>query len=389
MQGGQGVHQPIEEPVLLMRCAASASPDLNAYLEGGGFVGAAAASDQSPLEVITALRQAALRGRGSDGQPVFLKWFAFSRGRGPGLLVVDARQPDPRALTNQALILGNPFGLLEGLCIAALALKARRARVLLPPGSVREQAFLRDALERYRSHRPLEEQTPALELEFAEDAPPAIPGQGRALWHCLETWHQITLVFALGVGRFLAQGMGGQGGTRLVTVGGAVARPGLVEVPMGAHLWQVLEAAGGLSQATGFQALCLDGGLSGFLSLEAAATPLAPEELVSACVNPGFGTLWALQEEACLVRRVGQALAEISRRTGDQEPAGPATRQALALVEELAQGRGGPGSLERLEDLCQELQDLGAPAAWPLGSALTHFAPHWREHQEGRVCPLA
>lgn len=384
MQGGGGVHQPLEEPVLLMRCAASAAPDLNSYLEGGGFVGAAAASDQSPLEVITTLRQAALRGRGSDGQPVFLKWFAFSRGRGPGVLVVDARQPDPRGLTNQALIQGNPFGLLEGLAIAALALGARRARVLLPPGAQDQRHFLQSALGQYLSLRPLEEQTPALELEFAEGPAPA--GQGRALWHCLETWHQITLVFALGVRRFLAQGMGGQGGTRLVTVGGAVRQPGLVEVPMGAHLWQVLEAAGGLSQPASFQGLSLDGGLSGFLSLEAAATPLAPEELVSACVNPGFGTLWAWQEGACLVGRVGQALEEISRRPGGDQPASQVTRQALALVKELAQGRGGPGSLERLDELCQELQYLGAPAAWPLGSALSHFAPHWQEHQEGRPC---
>ncbi|MBI4797350.1 MAG: SLBB domain-containing protein [Desulfarculus sp.] len=380
------MHQPLEEPVLLMRCAALKAPDLNSYLEGGGFVGAAACADLSPLEVITTLRQASLRGRGSDGQPVFLKWFAFSRGRGPGLLVVDARQLDPRGLANQALILGNPFGLLEGLAIAALALGARRARVLLPPGAQDQRHFLQSALGQYLSLRPLEGQTPDLELEFAEDAPPAPAGQGRALWHCLETWHQITLVFALGVRRFLDQGMGGQGGTRLVTVGGAVRQPGLVEVPMGAHLWQVLEAGGGLSQPERFQALCLDGGLSGFLSLEAAATPLAPEELVSARVNPGFGTLWAWQEGVCLVRRVGQALEEISRRSGGDQPASQATRQALALVEELAQGRGGPGSLVRLDELCQELQYLGAPAAWPLASALTHFAPHWQEHQEGRPC---
>ncbi|MBI5524634.1 MAG: SLBB domain-containing protein [Desulfarculus sp.] len=382
------MHQPLEEPVLLMRCAALPAPDLNSYLEGGGFVGAAACADLSPLEVITTLRQAALRGRGSDGQPVFLKWFAFSRGRGPGLLVVDARQHDPRGLTNQALMLGNPFGLLEALSIAALALEARRARVLLPPGSGEQRAFLLAALAQYLGYRPLEGQTPALELEFAEDAPPAPAGQGRALWHCLETWHQITLVFALGVRRFLDQGMGGQGGTRLVTVGGAVDNPGLVEVPMGAHLWQVLEAAGGLSQPARFQGLSLDGGLSGFLSLEAAATPLAPEELVSARVNPGFGTLWAWQEGVCLVREVGQALTALASRAGGGEPGGRATRQALALVEDLAQGRGGPGSLEQLEDLCQELQYLGAPAAWPLGSALTHFAPHWQEHQEGRACPL-
>lgn len=388
MQGGHGVHQPIEEPVLLMRCAALAAPDLNSYLEGGGFVGAAACADLSPLEVITTLRQAALRGRGSDGQPVFLKWFAFSQGRGPGLLVVDARQQDPRSLTNQALILGNPFGLLEGLGIAALALGARRARVLLPPGSGEQQAFLRTALGQYLAHRPLEGQTPALELEFAEEAPPAPAGQGRALWHCLETWHQITLVFALGVRRFLDQGMGGQGGTRLVTVGGAVDKPGLVEVPMGAHLWQVLEAAGGLSQPARFQGLSLDGGLSGFLSLEAAATPLAPEELVSAHVNPGFGTLWAWGEEVCLVQQTRQALERTSRRPGGDGPAGRATRQALALVEALGQGRAGPGGLEQLEALCQELRHLGAPAAWPLGSSLAHFAPHWQEHQEGRACPL-
>ncbi len=381
---GQGVHQPIEEPVLLVRCAALADPDLNSYLEGGGFVGASAAADSSPLEIITTLRQAALRGRGSAGHPVFLKWFAHAQGRGPGYLVVDARQADPRGLTNQALIQGNPFGLLEGLSIAALALKTARARVLLPPGASGQRDFLRAALAQYLAHRPLEEQTPRLELEFLEGEDAG--GTGRALRHCLETWHQITLVFCLGVARFLAQGMHGQGGTRLVTVGGQVHRPGLVEVPMGAHLWQVLDAAGGLSEPARFHALCLDQGLSGFLPLEAAATPLAPEELITAGVNPGFGTLWALDEGACLVRQTRQALRLLDRPAGQGEPARQATARALSLVDGLCRSNPGPENLAQLTGLCQDLQAQGWPAAWPLGSSLMHFMPHWQEHQAGRVC---
>ncbi|MFH1034625.1 MAG: FAD-dependent oxidoreductase [Pseudomonadota bacterium] len=380
---------PLEEPVLLIRCAAQAAPDLNSYLEGGGFVGANGAADMSPLEVITTLRDAALRERGTDGQPVFLKWFAYRQGQGQGCLVVDARQADPHALTNQALIQGNPFGLLEGLSIAALALGARRARVLLPPASLGQESFLQAALGRFLHDRPLEEQTPALELEFVDDA--AAAGAGRVLWHSLETWHQITLVFILGVARFLAQGMHGQGGTRLITVGGQVNKPGLVEVPMGAHLWQVLDAAGGLKDPARFHALSLDQGLSGFLSLEAAATPLAPEELISARVNPGFGTLWALGEDSCLVDQTRRALWHLARQAppdGPPDPGRGLTLQALRLVVELLQRRAGAGHLERLAELAQDLQALGAPAAWPLASALSHFAAQWLEHQDGRPCAV-
>lgn len=384
--------QPQHEPVLLARLVQAPQPDLNRYLEGGGFVGAFEAADKSFLEIIAALRASGLLGRGREGAPVYHTWWVFSQRPENGCLVVDARQDDPKSLAVPSLLLGNPFGLLEGLCIAAMALGVTRVRVLLSPQAHQLQTWLQDALEAFLRLKPLDEQTPPLSLEFSLEAKPLPPAHEQWLAHALETWYQVAVVFNLGPERFLALGTGTHGGTRLVTVGGDVARPGLVEVPMGAPLWQALEAAGGIQNPASFHALSLDHGRSGFLSLEAAATTLAPQELAVAGVNPGFGSLWALREEdSCVVDQTRQALMHLTRHPDqdpDPEPTHGLTLHALRLVLEVAQGRGGPGHLAQLADLAGTLKRLQAPAAWPLVSSLKQFGDHWSLHLAGGSCPV-
>ncbi len=86
------------------------------------------------------------------------------------------------------------------------------------------------------------------------------------------------------------------------------------------------------------------------------------------------------------MRQTRQALRLLDRPAGQGEPARQATARALSLVDGLCRSNPGPENLAQLTGLCQDLQAQGWPAAWPLGSSLMHFMPHWQEHQAGRVC---
>ncbi len=364
------------------------------YLETGGFQGLARAARGAPLEVVAELRSAGLRNRGPSVEPVYLGWQRFSRRNAPGVLVADAVQLDPRAQGGAMLLRQNPYGLLEGLLVAAHALQAERAVLLLPPELADYEAGLLNAMEMI--HRLDLELDKDLHLEIRRDRRPGIQDHGipwdpeePALVHHLETWYHVALIMSLGAERYRALGLEGHMGTWLVTVGGTVASPGLVEVPLGGSVWQVVETlAGGVPAGAEPFALSLDGGLGGFLTPAAAEVPLAPEELAAAGVTPSPATMWVLEKGACMVDMTRRALYRWWRLSGEESsPERRLLARALRLVTEVVRGKGRPSHLDELAGTAAELAAQGLAAAWPLASSLRYFPRQWQDHVAGRRCP--
>jgi len=368
-----------------------ASPER--YAETGGFQGLARAASHPALQVIAELRASGLRNRGPAVDPVYLDWQRFSRRGEPGLLVADATQLDPRCQSGAMLLGRNPFGLLEGLLIAAQALDVEQAVVLLPNELAGFEAGLLNALETTRHLADLKKN---LKLEIRREASPSLweqaPANGegqRALTHNLETWYHVTLVMSLGAERYKALGQEGHIGTWLMTIGGAVAKPGLAEVPLGGTLWQVVESlAGGVAKKADPLAVSLDGGMGGFLSLEAARLPLAPEELAAAEVSACPATAWVVEKGACLVDMTRRALQRWWQLSGEESsPQRRLIARALRLVTEVARGKGRPSHLAEMVATAQEMAAAGLRAAWPLASSLKYFRGQWEDHISGRGCP--
>jgi len=374
--------------ILLARLCRPQGAELEGYLEEGGFLGLNRVRRMSPLEAVVELRQAGLRGRGPGAEPTYLKWWRFCRGGGQGVLVVDARQGDPRAQAAEALLTRDPYGLIEGLAIAACVTGVQVALLRLETELAHLLPDLNRALVAARGRGLLE----GLELRLEPYPDRGLlrrrPPAARELSHSLETWYQVTLVFSLGAAWYAARGQNGQSGTRLLTVGGAVKEPGLVEVPMGAHLWQALEEAGGLSDVHTFQALCLDGGVGGFLPLEQAAVPLSPEEMMAAGVSPASTTVWALDHRSCLVDLTRRALMRvINHGLEDDSESRSLCLHANRLVTRIALRRGGPEDLEALRGLARRLEERQAVGAWALASSLRYFPQQWQAHLAGGSCP--
>ncbi|MFZ5586511.1 MAG: FAD-dependent oxidoreductase [Thermodesulfobacteriota bacterium] len=384
----------ISEPGLLARCRRAAPPDLAHYQAAGGLAGLRRAAAMTPLNIVLALRAAGLRRGRGDCAPVYLEWWRLALAGEPPLLAVDLRAADVLDLAPAALMRGDPFGLIEALAIAALALGASRVRFGLDRQSFAQQAFVQTALAAFIAGAPLGERTPRLEMEFLEGQAPAAatgaePTAQPMLVHDLQTWHQVGLVFALGPETYRALGRGDQAGARLLTVSGAGREPELVELPLGAPL---REALAGRVEGDSWLGLALDGGQGGFLPPELAQTPLAPEELTALGLHPGPSAIAVLGPESCVVDLTRQALTRMLRRAVGEGQARPLPRQlvqhALRLIIEIAQRRGRPGHLEQLLALGRRLLALGSPAAWPLISSLRHFAPAWQAHLEGRGCAV-
>ncbi|MEW5911440.1 MAG: FAD-dependent oxidoreductase [Thermodesulfobacteriota bacterium] len=352
---------------------------LDNYLAAGGF-----ACDQlDPLKAVVALRDFGLRLRTHSAEPVFIRWWGFIEQGGEGELLVDGRLRDPQSLAESKLLSCDPFGLLEALYLAHLVSGARRAVVLLDPLLASLRPRLLDDMDLLKQRGLPAGQ--ALELEVVVGNARPQPSEGRPqLVHFLESWYQIKRVLAA------VEAVGGPGGptpTRLITVGGAVQRPGLVEVPLSASLSRILELADGLKEPARVKALALDSGAGGFLPPELAGVPLAPEEMMSAGVNPGLGTLWAVGEDRCLVDLTRRALIRLAQM-GDHpsEASRTLTWHAVRLIIQLSLRKGGPDHLVQLQAIARQLKKMASPAAWPLVSSLQYFPDEWRDHAQGLSC---
>ncbi len=357
-------------------------PDnLDDYLHRGGFRGATRAEEISPLQVVVMLRDSRLRGYPPPCRPLYRQWWDFMEQSGPGLLVVDARECDSRALAGAALLGANPFGLVEGLAIAARATGVNQARIRLAPHLEEHLPLVQRCLETARE-RGLVGELEILPYDSQRDGEMA-----RRLEHGLETWYHVGLILALGAEWFAARGRGSQAGTRLLTLWGEGAGPRLLEVPQGLGLAALLEKAGLGARLRRGKALCFDQGMSGFLPPEKAALPLAPEELMSAGVNPGLGTVWVLDQNQCLVDLTRRSLTRIlSQGREPEESSRQLTLHANRLVTEIALRRGQPQHLDQLQEIARQLRRMGAVAAWPLMSSLEYFRAEWEIHLQGLSC---
>lgn len=368
---------------------------LERYLELGGFEGFRREADLAPLRVIADLRSSGLRDRGGYADPVYLKWQRFSRSREPGVLVVDAADYDPGSQAWVTLLGENPFALVEALYTAAAVFGAPTIQVLMPQEMAVFEHVLLNAFEQAAMAGLGGERPPKLEL--VPNSQPSIFSAGPelgdpnepALVHSLETWYHIALAFSLGPEYYASLRAGSEAGTRLITLGGEIDKPGLIEAPPTARLWPLVQTMGhGVRPGVTPLALAIDGGMGGFLPPIDDEVSLVPEELAAAGVNPGLSTLSVLPKGHCMVDQTRRMLYRYWQLAGTEpsESRGLITR-ALRLVVEITRGKSRPAHLTELETLARRMASEGLAPAWPLLTSITYFRDHWRDHIAGEQCP--
>ncbi len=424
-----------QQRFVLHQCGTIDPEDIDEYLHHGGYEAARKAYLQmTPEEICQEVLKSGLRGRGGGGFPTGRKWEAARVQPGPKKYVIcNADEGDPGAFMNRSVMEGDPHSVLEGLMIAARAIGADEALIYVRteyPLAVKRmrravadaeaQGFLGNDI--FGSGRQLrlevmegagafvcgEETAMIASIEGQRGMPrpkPPFPAQS-GLWgkptiiNNVETLAHAVRVIREGAESFRKLGTKTSPGTKTFALTGHVANTGLIEVPFGATLRQiVVEIGGGITRddgsidPEGFKAVQIGGPSGGCLTPEHLDLALDYDSLRGAGAMVGSGGLVAMNRQTCMV-----AIARFFMEFTQRESCGKCvlcregTRQMLALMDDVIEGRATGATLDLLEKLGHAVQKgslcgLGKTAPNPVLSTLRYFRAEYDAHVFHKHCP--
>ena len=424
-----------QERILLHDCGRINPEDINEYIAHGGYAQAKRAYTQmTDEEVCQEMISSGLRGRGGGGFPTGKKWDLTRVEPGPKKYVIcNADEGDPGAFMDRSVMEGNPNAVLEGMMIAARAIGADEGYVYVRMEYPLAIARIRKAIEQAEKLGLLgknifgsgkdfkinvmegagafvcgEETALIASVEGKRGMPkikPPFPSQSGlfgkpTVINNVETLATVPKVLEMGAEKFRKIGTLGSPGTKTFAVTGHIANTGLVEVPMGTTLRQVIDdVAGGTTNDDGtvnkdaFKAAQIGGPSGGCLTREHLDLPLDFDSLKSAGAMVGSGGLVVMNDKTCMVN-VARFFLEFTQREscGKCVPCREGTEQMLTMLNDIVEGRATLKTLENLEDLAKAVQKsslcaLGKTAPNPVLSTLKHFRDEYLAHVVEKRCP--
>jgi len=413
---------------ILRNCGIIDPGNLRHGLARGAYSGLHRALGLGRDELIRELERSGLRGRGGAGFPVWRKWqFCIDAPGEKKYIICNADEGDPGAFMNRSLLEGDPHAMLEGMIIAGLAIGAAEGfiycraeyplaleRLAVAIDQAKEAGLLgRDALGPGRPFtiRVMEgagafvcgEETALIaSLEGRRGMPrprppfPAVSG----LWGCptvinnVETLASVGLIFRNGAEWYAEQGTERSKGTKTFALVGNVQRPGLIEVPLGTTLRQMIfDIGGGVAGGHRFKAVQTGGPSGGCLPEAELDTPVDYESLQAAGTIMGSGGIVVMDERTCMVDFARYFLDFAADEScGKCGPCRLGTRQLLRILEDITQGKGTAADIELLEGLSRNIMrgslcGLGQTAPNPVLTTLRYFRDEYVAHVESRTCP--
>jgi len=402
--------------------------DLDEYQRYGGFQALRRAlEDLSPEQLVREIQASGLRGRGGAGFPTGVKWAKVREAPGDEKYVIcNGDEGDPGAFMDRMILESFPYRVIEGMAVAARAVGAHRALFYIRaeyPLAVRR---IRQAVQRCMDRGILGPRVLgsdfSLHVEVKEGAGAFICGEETALLNSIEgqrgmprlrppypaergLWGKPTLVnnvesYALvpwiirhGAVAFAALGTEKSKGTKVFALAGKVRRGGLIEVPMGITIGEIVqEIGGGVLEGRTFKAVQVGGPSGGCIPAELADTPVDYEALAAVGAIMGSGGLVVLDDSDCMVD-----IARYFLRFTQDQSCGKCTlcrigtRRMLDIMDRICTGHGRPGDLEQLETLGRTISagsicGLGRTAPNPVLSTLRYFRSEYEAHLKGH-CP--
>ena len=417
-----------QERIVLRNCGIIDPENINHYIGRGGFSGLVKALDSGPSGVIDEVRISGLRGRGGAGFPTWKKWKLCHDAPGKDkYLICNADEGDPGAFMNRSLMEGDPFALLEGMIIAALALRANRAYIYIRAEYPLAIERLRKAIVKLHKLGLLGKNilnSPfSLEIKMKEGAGAFVCGEETALIASIEGQRGMprsrppypassglnghptninnvetlaTLPHILREGGKWYAGFGSEKskGTKTFALVGKVRRTGLIEVPMGTTLREIIFDIGGGTRKE-FKAVQTGGPSGGCLSKEFLDLPVDYESLTSAGSIMGSGGLIVMDEDTCMVDVAQYFLRFTSVEScGKCTPCRIGTRRMVEILEKITKGTAVQADIDILEQLSKTVKEgslcgLGQTAPNPVLTTLKYFMDEYRAHVDEQRCPAA
>jgi NADH-quinone oxidoreductase subunit F len=402
--------------------------DLDEYIAHDGFAGLRKClSGMSPLSIIDTIDQSGLRGRGGAGFPTARKWRVVQGISSDDKYVIcNGDEGDPGAFMDRMLMESFPFRVIEGMAIAAFALGANKGFIYVRAEYPSAVLRLREALRLCRGNgwvgTNIQNSGFSFELEVFEGAGAFVCGEETAMLESMEgrrgvprlkppypaeqgylgkptlinnveTYANVPWILRHGGDAFAAIGSGTSKGTKVFSLAGKVVRGGLIEVPMGVTIREVVEEiGGGTPDGTPFKAVLVGGPSGGCVPAELADTPIDYESLTRVGAIMGSGGLIVLDQSDCMVRMARYFLDFCQCEScGKCTFCRIGTRRMLDILDRLCAGKGKAKDLMDLEELSEmvrraSLCGLGKTAPNPVLSALRFFREEFEAHLHGR-CP--
>ncbi len=370
----------------------------------------------SPDDTIAIVERSGLRGRGGAGFPLGQKMRATRTAAelagGPAYVVANAYDADPASPLSRTLLERSPELVVGGIVIAARAVGAQQAYLYVHPEATGARSAAERAIAAAEHHMDGvaieivlgpggfmggEESALLAVLEnkraMARQRPPWPAEQGVRLRPTLvsaaETLASVPLIVRDGPEAFSRTG--GSGGTKLVSVTGSVAEPGVYEVSLGTTLGEVIQAAGGVTHA--LKAIHVGGPTCGLLSSTRTAVRYDFDDLRAAGTYMGSGQLRAIPEGTCIVSEAARMFAYLSKETcAICVPCRVGTKRVTAILESIYSGLGREDDLPWLGELADHLHDFslcgfGITSASILRTTMSEFPDDYRTHIVERRCP--
>jgi len=402
--------------------------DLKEYLACDGFEALSRClSELSPKQVVEEIQNSGLRGRGGAGFPTGLKWSAVQQRTGDTKYVIcNGDEGDPGAFMDRMLLESYPYRIIEGIIIAAYAVGANEGILYIRAEYPLAVQRVREALQRCEEEGLLGDNILgsgfSLQLRIMEGAGAFVCGEESALMESIEgnrgmprlrppypaesgLWGKPTLVnnvesYALvpwimrnSANAFAKLGTEKSKGTKVFALAGKVVRGGLIEVPMGISIREIVEEIGGGAEGgRRFKAVQIGGPSGGCVPAELAHTKVDYESLTDVGAIMGSGGLVVLDDSDCMVE-IARYFLEFTQdqSCGKCTFCRIGTRRMLDILTRLCEGQGKKGDLEELEQLALmvkkgSLCGLGKTAPNPVLSTLKYFRDEYEAHLEKR-CP--
>ena len=411
-----------QERVLLGDNVRIDSSSILDYIAIGGYGALAKAlSEMTPESVLHEVKKANLRGRGGGGFPAGRKWETTRNAPGePKYVIVNADEGDPGAFMDGSLLQGNPHSVLEGLILGAYAIGAAEGFIYVRQEYPLARKSIEIAIEQAREYGLLGRNIlgsgfsfdvvihrgagvfvsgessalmSAIEGRVGEPRPKYVHTSEKGLWgkpSCLnnvETWATVPHIIDKGADWFRGMGTEGSKGTKIFSLVGKVKNTGLVEVSMGIPLRDIIfKIGGGVPDGKSFKAVQTGGPSGGVIPAALLDLPVDFDELTKAGSMMGSGGMIVMDENTCMVDTARYYTSFLAHEScGKCVPCREGIRQMLAILDNIAAGKGREGDLEILEELAEFMQvaslcALGQSAPNPVASTLKYFREEYEEH---------
>lgn len=414
---------------VLQHCGHIDATSIKEYLGIGGYTAfEKALFEMTPDDIINQITESNLRGRGGGGFPAGRKWSQVKRQRASQKYVVcNGDEGDPGAFMDRSIMEGDPHRMLEGMMIAGLACGATEGYIYVRAEYPMAVSRLKMAIEQATQFGILGENILGTGFKFNihinRGAGAFVCGEGSALTASIEgkrgmprvkpprtvehglfdkptvlnnveTYANVPLIIKNGAQWYKNIGPENSPGTKAFALTGNIENTGLIEVPMGTTLREVIfDVGGGMRDGKEFKAVQIGGPSGGCLTKEDLDLPLDFDSLKKAGAMIGSGGLVVMDENTCMVE-VARFFMNFTQNEscGKCVPCREGTKRMLAILERIVEGKGEDGDIEQLLELADTISatalcGLGKSAPFPIVSTIKHFRDEYEAHIYRKECP--